>query len=87
MRIWSMNWLNQYGLERSDAPPVRYMKAGQKAMERSLGADPSYNGLMVKNPFHPVWDLRIGREQPYSLDELSEHLDLIEMSGARLGTH
>jgi Replicase family/Primase C terminal 1 (PriCT-1) len=78
-------WLRKKDDDRpGEASPIRYMKAVRMAMGRDLGSDPSYNMFMVKNPFHPSWDIRIGPEQPYSLAELSEHLDLTEMSGARL---
>jgi hypothetical protein len=67
-------WLPKVG--HPDTQAVRFMKRVRKALGELLGADPSYNHLLVKNPFHPSWSVRIGREQPYTLGELSEHLDL-----------
>lgn len=69
---------------RGDASPVRYLKAVRKAMQRALGADSHYAGILTKNPLHPHWRTAYGPVQPYSLDELSAHLDLGEDPSAVL---
>jgi hypothetical protein len=65
-----------------EAPPIRYMDAIYNAMHKALDADPDYNKLLVQNPFHPRWTVRIGRNEPYTLAELAEHLDLSDTAKA-----
>lgn len=60
-----------------EALPVRYLQAVYKAMAEALGADKSYPGLLVKNPLHDAWTVTYGNQQPYTLGELSAHLDLL----------
>lgn len=67
-------WLPKQGQRESTA--TRYMKTVRNALGRLLGADNGYSHVMVHNPFHALWDVRIAREQPYTLDELAAHLDL-----------
>lgn len=86
--IWELAnpiWLRRAGDDRpGDAMPVRYVKAVQNAMGAALRSDRHYNGLMVKNPFHASWATRIGREAPYTLAELSRHLELSSAPQAKL---
>lgn len=87
--VWELHtpiWEAKKGDERSGtALPIRYLKATYRAMREALGADTAYNGLLVKNPFHPSWTVTCGRSKPYSLGELSAHLDLSsEPSKAKL---
>lgn len=78
-------WLRHKDDERKgDAPPVRYLKAVRKAMQRALGADTHYAGILTKNPLHPHWRTAYGPVQPYTLGELSAHLELGEDTSAVL---
>jgi hypothetical protein len=43
---------------------------------RTLNADINYSGLITKNAVHEHWRTHVLREQPYTLDQLSERLDL-----------
>lgn len=69
---------------RGEALPVRYYRAVSRAMQEALQADPAYNGLLVKNPFHPNWTVTCGRQNPYTLEELSRHLELTRHQETRL---
>jgi Replicase family len=70
-------WLKKKGdTRRGDAPPVKWLKTVRNAMNKQLGADPQYTYSMVKNPFHPAWRVRCLNPDPYTLAELSCHLDL-----------
>jgi hypothetical protein len=70
-------WLKKKGDTRSgDAHPEKWLKTVRNAMNKQLGADPQYTYLMVKNPFHPAWRVRCLNPDPYTLAELSCHLDL-----------
>jgi hypothetical protein len=46
------------------------------ALRAALNADINYSGLMTKNAVHKHWRTHILCEQPYTLDQLSERLDL-----------
>lgn len=77
-----------YGLERgsevckSDAArtaPMRYAAAIERAYGHALGADQGYARLATKNPLHPSWRLITPSAispRLYTLDELSEYVDL-----------
>jgi hypothetical protein len=69
-------WFPRKDDDRPDAPPVRYWKAIQKAMQTSLGGDSGYTGLLAKNPLHPSWRTSYGSTRPYRLGELAQHVDL-----------
>jgi Replicase family/Primase C terminal 1 (PriCT-1) len=60
----------------TDPPPIRYMKAVRQAITKALGADTSYNGIMTKNPYNSKWHTVYGSPHPYTLRELSCHLEL-----------
>lgn len=51
---------------------IQYAAAIEQALGSSLGADPSYSGLLVKNPFHPKWRVTAWTEEAYSLDYLAD---------------
>lgn len=70
--------------EWGDALPVRYYRAVRQALTKELHGDPSYNGLLVKNPFFTGWQTQIVRQEPYTLGELAENLDLSKMPHAAL---
>ncbi|NHW82923.1 Rep protein [Escherichia coli] len=48
----------------------------ERALCEKLGADVNYSGLICKNPCHPEWQEVEWREEPYTLDELADYLDL-----------
>ncbi len=56
--------------------PLRYAAAIDCALAKKLGADPYYSGLIVKNPLHRHWTVRICEERLYDLDWLADYLDL-----------
>lgn len=53
--------------------PLRYLSQVRLAMAQKLGADPSYNGLLTKNPYSSHWKT-IWYGQMYSLGELEEYI-------------
>ena len=72
-----------YALERAVAKgdhasmkAMRFVAAIEAALIRALGGDPTYAGLIAKNPIHRDWDLRNLHPQPYTLHELEDGLDL-----------
>ena len=56
--------------------PLRYLSAIEGALCRQLEADPSFAGLVTKNPLHPSWETWAVHDHPYSLAELAKILDL-----------
>ena len=48
----------------------------ESALIRALGGDPTYAGLIAKNPTHVDWRLIDLRSVPYTLYELEDGLDL-----------
>jgi hypothetical protein len=65
-----------YQTNASNDKPIRYGNAVYLALRTALNADINYSGLITKNAVHQHWRTHILREQPYTLDELSERLDL-----------
>lgn len=72
-----------YGLEipviRTDAgraDPLRYLAAIEFAMCLALEADPSYAGLVAKNPLHTHWRTTTHNPNCYELGELAEYLTI-----------
>jgi len=57
---------------------VRYAGAIERAYTAALGADPAYTGRFQHNPLSDAYVTRIGRDAPYSLDELARYVDLNE---------
>lgn len=55
--------------------PLRYAAAIQAAFLAKLGADPSYAGLIAKNPFHDAWRA-LWIQHLYDLSELAEYVEL-----------
>lgn len=79
-----------YGLETSvrTAPdakshPLRYAAAIDFALQRALGADSQYSGLICKNPLHPHWQVTSFEPRLYTLNELDGWLDLSEAKDRR----
>ena len=57
--------------------PIEYLGAVYKALNKVLGADPSYNGNLIKNPANTRHQTYLtGAAPSYSLEELAEFLDL-----------
>lgn len=72
-----------YALERPVAKgdhasmkAMRFVAAIESALIRALGGDPTYAGLIAKNPTHVDWRLIDLRSVPYTLHELEDGLDL-----------
>jgi len=57
---------------------VRYAAAIERAYTAALGADPAYTGRFQHNPLSDAYVTKIGRNAPYSLDELARYVDLNE---------
>ncbi len=55
---------------------VRYAAAIERAYSAALGADTAYAGRFHHNPLSCAYVTKIGREAPYSLDELARYVDL-----------
>jgi len=55
---------------------VRYAAAIERAYTAALGADTAYAGRFHHNPLSCAYVTKIGREAPYSLDELAQYVDL-----------
>jgi hypothetical protein len=54
--------------------PLRFLAAIQRGMVRRLGADPSYTGLIAKNPLSSRWRVRWAAPFPYNLADLDGFL-------------
>ena len=65
-----------YNTDASNQKPIRYGNAVYNALSEVLGADRSYSGLIAKNAVHEHWRAHILRNEPYTLKQLSEHLEL-----------
>jgi len=65
-----------YHTNASNDKPIKYGNAVYLALRQVLNADVNYSGLITKNAVHNHWRTHILREQPYTLDQLSERLDL-----------
>lgn len=67
--------------DKARAAPIRYLSAIREAMRRALGGDPSYSGLLTKNPLHGEWSVVRPQAMPlYTLAELAKGLKLGEPS-------
>lgn len=65
-----------YHTNASNDKPIKYGNAVYLALREVLNADINYSGLIAKNAVHKHWRTHVLREQPYTLDQLSERLDL-----------
>lgn len=65
-----------YNTDVSRPKPIQYANAVYMALRGALDADRNYSGLITKNAVHEHWRTNILRENPYTLDQLSERLDL-----------
>lgn len=55
---------------------VRYLSAIQTGLAQKLGADMGYAQLLMKNPCHNHWRVKIWTEEKYELDYLADFVDL-----------
>lgn len=53
-----------------------YAASIEAALIKAFGADPCYAGLIAKNPVHQAWRRIDLRQEPYTLHELDDYLDL-----------
>jgi len=65
-----------YNTNASNDKPIKYANAVYLALRDVLNADVNYSGLITKNAVHKHWRTHVLREQPYTLDQLSQRLDL-----------
>lgn len=65
-----------YQTDASRPKPVAFGNAVYLALREALEADVNYSGLITKNAVHEHWRTNVLREQPYTLKQLSERLDL-----------
>ena len=65
-----------YHTNASNDKPIKYGNAVYLALRQALNADVNYSGLITKNMVHKHWRTHVLREQPYTLYQLSERLDL-----------
>lgn len=59
-----------------DDRAVKHLDAVYERMRVLLGADASYSGNRMKNPFSHKHDCFVGGAEPYSLQQLADKLDL-----------
>jgi hypothetical protein len=79
-----------YGLETpvrtapdGNVDPLRYAAAVEAALREKLGADEGYAGLICKNPLHNHWIVQVWETRSYTLDWLSDYLDLSPYNARR----
>jgi len=65
-----------YNTDASKPKPIQYANAVYTALRDALNADKNYGGLITKNAVHEHWRTNIVHKQPYTLNQLSERLDL-----------
>lgn len=70
--------------EHASAKALRYAAAIESALIFGLGADACYTGLVAKNPCNRAWRLVTFREDPYTLSELHDSLNLQGPSKSKL---
>jgi hypothetical protein len=69
--------------EKSHREPINLFKDVLHGLQKRLGADPSYSGHLVKNPYHPHWATHAQAVMPYDLVRLADSLDKSEKSRTR----
>lgn len=62
--------------ENARSKPIQYMKAVYRAMALCLESDLDYSGPVAKTPHHSDWLTTELHGQEYSLDELSDYVEL-----------
>lgn len=56
--------------------PLRFLASIQAGFRNVLGADPNYGDLLTHNPTNPHWQLLIGEQRLWGLDELAGWVNL-----------
>ncbi len=72
-----------YLLGKARIAPLKYATAVQAAYKKLLGADPSYQENLCKNPLHESWLVLNGPEWAYDLDELASFVPEKELRNAK----
>lgn len=67
-----------YCTDASKPKPIQYGHAVYTALREVLKADKGYTGLITKNALHEHWRTHLLREEPYTLAQLAERLDLTQ---------
>ena len=62
--------------DASRQKPIIYLNAIHSTLQHVLDADANYTGLICKNPLNDRWRTNTLRHTPYSLDELSNKLEI-----------
>lgn len=65
-----------YKTDASKPKPIQYGNAVYNALRDVLNADVGYTGLITKNAVHEQWRTYTIRSEPYTLNQLAEHLEL-----------
>lgn len=65
-----------YNTDASRPKPIQYGHAVYTALREVLQADIGYTGLVTKNPLNKSWRTHVLRNEPYSLQQLADKLDL-----------
>ena len=65
-----------YQTDASKPKPIQYGNAVYNALRDVLDADINYTGLITKNAVHKQWRTHSLRDEPYTLNQLAEHLEL-----------
>lgn len=69
-------WVRTDFAEARGQRVVRYAAAIERAYAAALGADLRYAGRFHHNPLSSEYSTKVGREEPYSLAELAQYVDL-----------
>lgn len=72
-----------HNYEGASEKALRYLAAIDVALTKKLGADPGYNKLISKNPFHNRWVAVVPNQELYTLDKLARGLDLSKLLDGR----
>jgi hypothetical protein len=67
-----------YNTDASRPKPIQYGNAVYTALREVLKADKGYTGLITKNALHEHWRTNVLRQEPYTLNQLAERLDLTQ---------
>lgn len=63
--------------------PLIFATDVERGLQRRLGADPAYCGLMTKNPLHEAWHVTWIAPQPYLLADLAKSLTRRDMAAGK----
>lgn len=62
----------EYPVRKENTKGMKFLSSLERAYGAALGADRSYHGNLVKNPFSKQWDVLYLRKEPYTLVELAD---------------